>query len=154
MSVSYNLLQNTYLGNYYSEAHMINQDLFHLLNQRVRYINKNLNESLQKHGLYNAQWSIMFYLYKNGAKTQKEIMNYFLVNAPTITRTVKRMEDHGWISREAGNDRRERYIELTKEAKDKYEEIELTVSLHEKKMLANLTEEEKKVLFYLLQKIE
>jgi MarR family transcriptional regulator, transcriptional regulator for hemolysin len=133
---------------------MLNQDLIHLLNQRVRYINKHLNEQLQKHGLYNAQWSIMYYLYKNGVKTQSEIMNYFLVNAPTITRTVKRMEENGWVSRVPGQDKRERYIDLTDEAKKKYKEIEETVSEHEVEMLANLTTEEKETLLNLLQKLE
>jgi MarR family transcriptional regulator, transcriptional regulator for hemolysin len=132
---------------------MLNQDLIHLLNQRVRYINKHLNEQLQKHGLYNAQWSIMYYLHKNGVKTQSEIMNYFLVNAPTITRTVKRMEENGWVSRVPGQDKRERYIDLTAEAKKKYKEIEETVSEHDVEMLANLTTEEKETLLNLLQKL-
>lgn len=83
---------------------MLNQQLMHLLNQRVRLINKNLNEHIQVHGLYGAQWSIMYYLYKNGAKTQKEITDYFLVNAPTITRTVKRMEENGWAKRLCNSD--------------------------------------------------
>ena len=125
----------------------------HLLNQRVRLINKNLNERIQVHGLYGAQWSIMYYLYKNGAKTQKEITDYFLVNAPTITRTVKRMEENGWVNRVPGNDRREKYIELTKMALNKYKEIEKTVSLHEDEMLAKLTDDERKTLYNLLQKI-
>ena len=46
----------------------------------------------------------MYYLYKNGAKTQKEITDYFLVNAPTITRTVKRMEENGWAKRLCNSD--------------------------------------------------
>ncbi|WP_096270162.1 MarR family winged helix-turn-helix transcriptional regulator [Paucisalibacillus globulus] len=133
---------------------MLNQDLLHLLNQRVRYINKKLNERLQEHGLYNSQCSIMYYLYKNGTKTQKEIMNYFHVNAPTITRTVKRMEENGWVSRVEGQDRRERYIELTKEAKEKYKEIENTVSIHDEEILINLSEKEKEALFEMLLKIE
>jgi MarR family transcriptional regulator, transcriptional regulator for hemolysin len=133
---------------------MLNQDLIHLLNQRVRYINKKLNERLQEHGLYNSQWSIMYYLYKNGTKTQKEIMNYFHVNAPTITRTVKRMEENGWVSRVEGQDRRERYIELTKEAKEKYKKIENTVSIHDEEILINLSEKEKEALFEMLLKIE
>lgn len=133
---------------------MLNQDLLHLLNQRVRYINKKLNERLQEHGLYNSQWSIMYYLYKNGTKTQKEIMNYFHVNAPTITRTVKRMEENGWVSRVEGQDRRERYIELTKEAKEKYKKIENTVSIHDEEILINLSEKEKEALFEMLLKIE
>lgn len=124
------------------------------MNQRVRYINKHLNDCLKQHGLYNAQWSILYYLYKNGAKTQSEIMSYFHVEAPTITRTVKRMEENGWIVRVPGADKRERYIELTADAKKKYSEIEKTVSEHEEIMLANLTIEEKQFLLDLLQKIE
>lgn len=133
---------------------MLNQDLIHLLNQRVRYISKHLNDTLQQHGLYQAQWSILYYLYKNGPKTQTDIMNYFHVNAPTITRTVKRMEENGWVSRVAGSDRRERFIELTDESKKKYKEIENVVSQHEERMLINLSIEEKEILLQLLEKIQ
>ncbi|WP_010098772.1 MarR family winged helix-turn-helix transcriptional regulator [Ornithinibacillus scapharcae] len=133
---------------------MLNQDVIHLMNQRVRYISKHLNDTLQQHGLYQAQWSIMYYLSKNGPKTQSDIMNYFHVNAPTITRTVKRMEENGWVSRIAGKDRRERLIELTAEAKEKYIAIEQLVSKHEEKMLKNLSTKEKETLLYLLEKIQ
>ncbi|GGA81281.1 MarR family winged helix-turn-helix transcriptional regulator [Ornithinibacillus halotolerans] len=133
---------------------MLNQDLIHLLNQRVRLINKKLNESLQEYGLYNAQWSILYYLNNHGAKTQKEIMNYFHVNAPTITRTVKRMEENGWVIRITGADRRERYIELTDMAKKRYLEIEAIVSTHDEEVLSNINEEEKKLLYHLLNKLD
>ncbi|MFS0672149.1 MarR family winged helix-turn-helix transcriptional regulator [Ornithinibacillus sp. 179-J 7C1 HS] len=133
---------------------MINRKLIHLLNQQVRYINKNLNERIQDHDLYNAQWSILYFLHENGAKTQTEITNYFHVNAPTITRTVKRMEENGWINRVVGQDRRHQYIELSHDAKEKYKEIEKVVSEHEEEMLSNLSREEKELLLSLLQKLK
>ncbi|WP_047982291.1 MarR family winged helix-turn-helix transcriptional regulator [Ornithinibacillus contaminans] len=132
---------------------MLNQDLLHTLNQRIRYIQKHLNECLKVHGLYHAQWTILFYLTKYGASTQTELSSYFHVEAPTITRTVKRMELHGWIVRETGMDKREKVIVLTDMAKRKYVEIEKSVSEHEKVMLSNLSQEEKESLLYLLQKI-
>ncbi|MEN2767480.1 MarR family winged helix-turn-helix transcriptional regulator [Ornithinibacillus xuwenensis] len=132
---------------------MLNQDLLHVLNQRVRYFQKHLNDRLKKHDLYHAQWSILYYLNKNGSKTQSEITNYFHVEAPTITRTVKRMEENGWVKRVHGADKRERFIELTEYAKSKYAEILTTVSEHEDVILANLSEEEKKLLLTLLQKL-
>ncbi|SHG27639.1 MarR family winged helix-turn-helix transcriptional regulator [Ornithinibacillus halophilus] len=130
-----------------------NQDIIHQLNQKVRYINKHLNDCLKNHGLYNAQWSIIYYLYKNGAKTQTEITQYFHVEAPTVTRTLKRMEANGWISRTQGQDKRARLIQLTDSAKEKYFDIEKSVASHEEKMLEQLSEEEKNVFYQLIQKL-
>ncbi len=31
--------------------------------------------------------------------TQKEIWSYLNVEAPTVTRTIKRLEENGWIQR-------------------------------------------------------
>ncbi|MEN2465098.1 MarR family transcriptional regulator [Ornithinibacillus sp. JPR2-1] len=132
---------------------MKNRDIIHLFNQRVRFINKQLNDRLQSHDLYHAQWSIMYYLYENGPKTQTEITNYFHVNPPTITRTVKRMEENGWVNRVVGKDRRQHYIELTNDAMERYKEIEKIVADHEAEILSQLSEEEKELFHNILLKL-
>ena len=142
-----------YLGKYLRGILMKNQDVIHLLNQRIRYIQKSLNDKLKKFGLYNAQWTILFSLKKNGAMTQTEIMRYLNVEAPTVTRTIRRMEDNGWVKKVRGKDKRERRIELTETAKLKYDEIEQTVANHDQAMLNQLTDEEKDTLYQLLKKL-
>lgn len=130
-----------------------NRNLFHTLNQRVRFLTKEMNERLNDHGLYNSQWSIIFCLERFGPMTQTAIWHYLNVEAPTVTRTLSRMEQSGWIVRKQGNDKRERIIELTAAAKQKFVEIEQTVSDLEQEMVKSLSPNEQEQLQKLLQKL-
>ncbi|WP_138418808.1 MarR family winged helix-turn-helix transcriptional regulator [Aquibacillus sediminis] len=132
---------------------MDQQHLVHLLNQRVRYINKSLNETLKQYGLYSAQWSILFCLVTNGSMTQTEISNYLNVEKPTVTRTLKRMEASGWVEKAQGKDKRELLVGLTDMAEMKYEEIKEVVSIHDQEILTNLTEGERETLYNILLKL-
>ncbi|WP_099157838.1 MarR family winged helix-turn-helix transcriptional regulator [Virgibacillus ndiopensis] len=130
-----------------------NRDLFHLLNQRVRYLSKEINNRLNDHGLYASQWSIIFCLERFGPMTQTAIWKYLNVEAPTMTRTLSRMEKNGWIVRMQGDDKRERFIELTEEAKQKFTQVQQSTDKIEQEMVANLSLEEKKQLYKLLTKL-
>src|SRR5690625_7750079 len=98
----------------------LHQEIFHLMNQRTRYFAKELNNRLNDHDLFASQWSIIFCLYRYGVMTQTEIWKYLNVEAPTMTRTLSRMEKNGWIIRKQGEDKRERVIELTDFAKQEF----------------------------------
>lgn len=129
-----------------------NQDLFHLLNQRVRMLSTEMNSLLNDHGLYSSQWTIIYCLNRFGPMTQTAIWQYLHVEAPTITRTLSRMEKNGWIKRKVGRDKRERVIELTEEAKQKYKELQQVINPMEEELVETLTIEEKKDLYHLLEK--
>lgn len=129
-----------------------NQDLFHLLNQRVRMLSTEMNSLLNDHGLYSSQWTIMYCLNRFGPMTQTAIWQYLHVEAPTITRTLSRMEKNGWIKRRVGRDKRERVIELTEEAKQKYKELQQVIHPMEEELVETLTTKEKKNLYHLLEK--
>lgn len=129
-----------------------NQDLFHLLNQRVRMLSTEMNSLLNDHGLYSSQWTIVYCLNRFGPMTQTAIWQYLHVEAPTITRTLSRMEKNGWIKRKIGRDKRERVIELTEEAKQKYKELQQIINPMEEELVETLTTEEKKDLYHLLEK--
>ncbi|WP_106497847.1 MarR family winged helix-turn-helix transcriptional regulator [Lentibacillus sp. Marseille-P4043] len=133
--------------------HMDNRNLFHLLNQRYRFIEKEMNRRLYDHGLYTSQWSIIFCLERFGPMTQTAIWKYLNVEAPTVTRTLSRMEKSGWIVRKRGTDKRERVIELTEGAKREFTKVHQTMDEFEQDMLANLSSAEKQQLKQLLQKI-
>ncbi|WP_188456769.1 MarR family winged helix-turn-helix transcriptional regulator [Virgibacillus oceani] len=130
-----------------------NRNLFHLLNQRVRYLSKEINSRLLDHGLYASQWSIIFCLEKYGPMTQTAIWKYLNVEAPTVTRTLSRMEKSGWVVRKQGEDKRERVIELTKEARQKFTQIQQATDQVEREMVACLSAEEKEQLYLLLKKL-
>lgn len=130
-----------------------NQDLVHMMQQKSRQFSKSINEALKKHDLYMSQWSILYCLHKFGAMTQKEIWLYLNVEAPTITRTLERMEKSEWIIREEGTDKRERIIRLTEKAKNEFSGIKQTFESVEQEFLFRITDKEKTQLYQLLQKI-
>lgn len=106
-----------------------NQDVLHSLNQRSRLFSKLLNTQLKDHGLFSSQWSILFCIHHFGSMTQTDIWKYLNVEAPTVTRTLAKMEKNGWISRRPGDDKRERIIELTDLAKDNFFSIKQSVTI-------------------------
>ncbi|MDQ0271546.1 MarR family winged helix-turn-helix transcriptional regulator [Cytobacillus purgationiresistens] len=117
-------------------------ELFHSINQTSRHYSKLLNEKLVPLGLYAAQWSIIFLLKRDGALSQKEISLYLGVEAPTMTRTLIRMEKSGWINRATGNDKREKMIQLTAASDNEYPKWINAVREAEEATLENVNEEE------------
>src|SRR5699024_8105534 len=129
---------------------MINRDIFHLLQQKRRHIKKRMDTGLKKHQLYASQWPILFCLDKFGPMTQTDIQTYLNVEAPTITRTLKRMEQNGWIIRKQGIDKRERVITVTKEVNASISTIINDVGAMEDELLRHFSDSEKKTLLVLL----
>lgn len=130
-----------------------NDDLIHLLNQTVRRINQKLNEALQPYGLYHSQWSILYCIHKFGTLTQKEIAEYLNVEAPTITRTVKKLMDNGWIVREKGQDKRANQIYLTAKSKKEMDNISQSITIVHDEVLASFADEQHKQLREILLKM-
>ncbi|MFB4164679.1 MarR family winged helix-turn-helix transcriptional regulator [Alteribacillus sp. JSM 102045] len=127
--------------------------LFHLLNQKVRLLSKELNEHLHKHDLYTSQWTILYMLSQKGPMSQTDIWQYLKVEAPTITRTLARMETSGWIHRKPGYDKRERIVVLTDEAKEKLPEVKETIKQFEQQFVAQLTSSDQEQLYHFLEKL-
>ncbi|MFS0874950.1 MarR family winged helix-turn-helix transcriptional regulator [Solibacillus isronensis] len=128
--------------------------LFHILFQQNRYLVKQLNDVLKQHGLFSSQWTVLFLLHQNGPMTLTAIWKYLDVEAPTVTRTVTRLETLGWVERVQGTDKREKMIDLTTKAMEQFPQIEASVVSFERKMAEHLTEEEQVLLIQLLKKME
>ena len=127
--------------------------LFHEIHQKSRLSIKEVNEALKEFELYSSQWSILFCLKQFGAMTQKEIWQYLNVEAPTVTRTIVRLEESGWIFRREGKDKRERIVELSSMAEQKMQDIENRIRHAEENLLSKLSDEEQDQLISLLKKI-
>ncbi|MED3573047.1 MarR family transcriptional regulator [Cytobacillus praedii] len=115
---------------------------FHSINQFTRHFSKSLNEALVPLGLYSAQWTIIYLLKTRGPASQKELSLYLGVEAPTMTRTLARLELAGWISKIPGTDKREKKIILTDASIQKYEVWLEAVRSCEKNILTNVSDEE------------
>lgn len=127
--------------------------LFHEIHQKSRLSIKEVNDALKEFELYSSQWAILFCLKQFGSMTQKEIWQYLNVEAPTVTRTVARLEEKGWLFREEGHDKRERIVHLSPFAEENLPEIERRIQQVEEELLSNLSDEEQNQLVSLLKKI-
>lgn len=129
------------------------QHFFHTVSQTARKFSKRFNERVSPTGLYSAQWAVIFRLNQTGSCTQTELCQYLNVESPTMTRTLKRMELMGWIARTEGTDRREKLISLSETAISMIPNWQEEVDSFEKKTLQDISEEELRLAFHVLQKV-
>ncbi|MGM0922624.1 MAG: MarR family winged helix-turn-helix transcriptional regulator [Bacillota bacterium] len=98
----------------------IDQNIFHSIQQLSRQLTKRLNEALQPHGLFGAQWTVLFTLKKYGTLTQTELCDYLSIEAPPMTRTIQRLVKQGYVLQIPGSDKRTKHIKLTDKAINDY----------------------------------
>ncbi len=101
-----------------------------------------LNVELGKHQLYRAQWSILYYIVNFGSPTLVEISNYLSVEKPTVTRTINRLEELGYVEHIPGKDKREKRMQLTGLGKEVYQDVRKTVNEFEKEIIRGVSEKE------------
>ncbi|GAA0077047.1 MarR family transcriptional regulator [Clostridium sp. CTA-5] len=125
----------------------------HNVNQLGRNFTKKLNEKISPLGLYSSQWGIVLYLHKKGQCTQIELCKYLGVEAPTITRTLARMEKMGLVVRTEGKDKREKNIKLTEKANEEFSKwYEEAISV-ELEATTNISEEELDIFNKVVEKM-
>lgn len=132
---------------------MIEDRLFHEINQISRFITKEANERLKPYGLFSSQWAILFCLKRFEPMTQSELSNYLHVEAPTVTRTVSRLEQNGWVIREEGKDKRERIIVLTEQSRKTLPDVEETMQQFEVDMMRTFSKSEQDTLHSLVKQL-
>ncbi|HEX9027234.1 MAG TPA: MarR family transcriptional regulator [Clostridium sp.] len=125
----------------------------HKVNQLARSFTKKLNEKISPLGLYSSQWAIVVYLYEKKQCTQIELSQYLTVEAPTITRTLARMEEMGWVAREYGNNKREKHIKLTEKAYEMFEKWNLVSDDIEVDATKDISKDELDVFNNVLEKM-
>ena len=114
----------------------------HNVNQLARSFTKKLNEKISPLGLYSSQWGIVLYLHEKKQCTQIELCKYMGVEAPTVTRTLARMEEMRLVIRTEGKDKRERKIELTEKSNEMFTQwYDAAISV-ELEAINNISEEE------------
>lgn len=127
--------------------------LLHQLFQTVRIISKGLNKSLDSHGIYGSEWSIITTLNEMGSMTQGALASYLNIEPPAVSKSLVKLEQKGLIMRIAGADKREKKVTLSEEAVEQYLMWREIVGHHRKVILNNLSEEKQKELTMLLRTI-
>ncbi|QFG00924.1 MarR family transcriptional regulator [Psychrobacillus glaciei] len=128
--------------------------LFHELFQKTRFLTNEINQCLKKHELYASQWTVMYCIQKHEKMSLTQIWKYLNVEAPTITRTVYRLVELGWVDIYPGKDRREKIVQLSEKAIQEFPKIIASIQEFEERMVSNLTKEEETLLIGFLQKIK
>jgi DNA-binding MarR family transcriptional regulator len=129
---------------------MEKHELIHTLHQLSRQLMNKLNEELKKYGLYHAQWSVIYTLKTKGSLTQKQLCEYLSVEAPPLTRTIQRLVKQDFVIQIQGQDRREKYIELTEKALKEYPNWEKAVLNSNRSLLQPLPSSSQQELYELL----
>ncbi|WP_087975152.1 MarR family winged helix-turn-helix transcriptional regulator [Oceanobacillus rekensis] len=118
----------------------MDHSFFHQQLQFTRSFKNKLNERLAEAGLFHSQWLLIYCLKQQKAATLVEISNYLNVEKPTITRTVKRLEEQMLIEKIPSRDKRERPIQLTEKGLHIYEEAIRIVNDFEQNLMEEISE--------------
>lgn len=128
--------------------------LFHELFQKSRFLTNEINLTLKKHNLYASQWTVLYTIQKHGEMSLTQIWKYLNVEAPTITRTVYRLVELGWIDIRPGKDRREKIVRLSEKASQDFSDIKESILEFEDRMVKSFTKEEETIFIELLRKMK
>jgi DNA-binding MarR family transcriptional regulator len=125
-------------------------DLIHTLHQLSRQLMNRVNDVLKQHGLYHAQWSVIYTLKTKGSLTQKQLCEYLAVEAPPLTRTIQRLVKQDYVQQIQGQDKREKHIVLTEKALKEFPIWEKAVLELNKSLLQQMPAASQNELFELL----
>ncbi|MBP5971427.1 MarR family transcriptional regulator [Brasilonema sp. CT11] len=105
-------------------------------------------------GLHPGQEILLFHLWENDGLIQSELASLMQVEAPTITKMIHRMEKAGLLERRKDEeDGRICRIYLTMKGRSLQEPVTCAWNLQEKRILANLTLEERLLFRRLLLQV-
>ena len=128
--------------------------IIHELFNKFRFLSNEANLTLKTHGLYTSQWSVLNCIKVHEEMSLTQIWKYLNVEAPTITRTINRLEELGWIEVFSGKDRREKIVRLSERALRDFPDIKASMTDFEEGINSNITSEEAIILIEILKKIK
>jgi DNA-binding MarR family transcriptional regulator len=90
------------------------------LRRASRAVSQLYDERLRGAGLTIAQFTLLQVLVQAGEITQAGLGRILVLDSTTLTRTLRPLEDMGWIRRKPGKDRRERLIQPTRSGRARF----------------------------------
>ena len=127
-----------------------------LLGETARLWRTKLDQHLRPLGLSQAKWLVLLHL--SLAKqdlTQKELSERLNIEGPSLVRLLDRMEQEGWVLRQASSlDRRAKTIHQTEKAADMTREIKRIAKGVREQLLAGIDQRDLEVASSILQQIK
>src|ERR1700754_1392122 len=83
------------------------------LRQTTRRVTRTYDDALRPVGLRITQFSVLAYLAREGEARVRDLGAGLLLEETTLTRSLRPLEQQGWLKVRPGEDRRERYVSIT-----------------------------------------
>jgi len=127
-----------------------------LLGETARIWRTKLDQRLRPLGLSQAKWLVLLHLsVAKQALTQKELSERLNIEGPSLVRLLDRMEQEGWVSRQAADfDRRAKTIHQTEKAADMTLEIKRIAKTVREELLADIAPQDLAIAASILQTIK
>lgn len=122
------------------------------INMYRPYVSR-LNGLLTSFNLTTAQWSIMFFIFREGAKTIGDISLYQNVEKPTTTKLIQRLMELGYVEIQVGSDKRVKIVQLSEEGLKVYGQVREKIDHFQKGLLEGISEEERLIVARVLKDI-
>lgn len=116
------------------------------------YIN-HLNALLVEFNLTTAQWSIMYFVFREGAKTIGDISLYQNVEKPTTTKLVQKLIELGYVEIHAGDDKRVKFVQLSEEGLAVYSKVREKIDHFQNSLLEGISEDDRLIVIRILKGI-
>jgi DNA-binding MarR family transcriptional regulator len=130
-------------------------DLAPVITQTARSMRTALSRSLVESGLYAGQDGVILALSEEDGMTPGHLANRMGVKAPTMTRTIGRMEAQGFLERRSdGTDGRLTKVHLTEPGLKSVEQIGRAVAECGELAVKGLSDKEVRTLLKLLKAVE
>lgn len=131
------------------------EELAQSITQAARSMRTVLSHNLATSGLYAGQDGVILALAQEGSMTPGQIAQKLGVKAPTMTRTIGRMEAQGFVERSAGDgDGRLTLVKLTEAGAQSVEHINTSLAACSARAVEGLSSKDVKNVVKLLRAID
>lgn len=128
--------------------------LFVVLSKAYKVAMERAVRDMKRNGLSSAEFSVLELLYHKGKMPLQPIGDKILVTSGSITYTVDKLEQKGYLKRiECTEDRRVTYAEITTTGKELFDRIFPEHAKVVEALMDGLTTEEKHVAILLIKKL-
>jgi DNA-binding MarR family transcriptional regulator len=132
----------------------LDRHVFYRLTQVIGARDRELTQGLCEFGLRVPEWRVLAALYARQKCTMSELADLATIDRTTLTRTVDRMQDAGWLSRLADSeDMRVTRLALTAAGRRLFDRIWPTVAKLNELALAGLSKNDVQLLHKLLEQM-
>jgi DNA-binding MarR family transcriptional regulator len=132
----------------------LDSHVFYWLTQVIGARDRELTQGLREFGLRVPEWRALAALYARQRCTMSELADLATIDRTTLTRTIDRMQDAGWLSRLADDDdMRVTRLELTASGRRLFEKVWPAVQRLNELALAGLSKADVQHLHKLLEQM-